>query len=152
MKTFVARKDQLEKKWYLIDAQGKVLGRLASRISLILQGKHRVEYTPFLDTGDFVVVINADKIKITGKKEEDKKYFSHSGYPGKLKERTLGELLAKKPEEVFIHTVRRMLPKTRLGRQMLGKLKVYRGKEHPHASQQPEELTITQGMVDSKGS
>ena len=143
MKTFVAKKDQIKKRWYLVDAKDKVLGRLASRISLILQGKHKPEYTPFLDTGDFVVVINADKVKVTGRKMEQKKYYRHSGYVGHLKERTMGELLAKKPEEVFIQAVRRMLPKTKLGQQMIGKLKVYRGSQHLHEAQQPEELVLT---------
>ncbi len=139
MKTYVPKKDELEKKWWLIDAEGKVLGRLATEIAVLLRGKKNPKYIDFMDSGDFVVVINAEKVKVTGKKMEQKKYYSHSGYPGGLKERTLKELLAKKPEEVIKKAVWGMIPKNRLGRSIHKKLKVYRGTEHPHQAQKPQE-------------
>lgn len=139
MKTYVPKKDELEKKWWLIDAEGKVLGRLATEIAVLLRGKKNPKYVDFMDSGDFVVVINAEKVKVTGKKMEQKKYYSHSGYPGGLKERTLKELLAKKPEEVIKKAVWGMIPKNRLGRSIHKKLKVYRGTEHPHQAQKPQE-------------
>jgi large subunit ribosomal protein L13 len=139
MKTYVPKKDELEKKWWLIDAEGRVLGRLATEIAVLLRGKKNPKYVDFMDSGDFVVVINAEKVKVTGKKMEQKKYYSHSGYPGGLKERTLKELLAKKPEEVIRKAVWGMIPKNRLGRQIHKKLKVYRGTEHPHQAQNPQE-------------
>jgi len=139
MKTYVPKKDELEKKWWLIDAEGKVLGRLATEIAVLLRGKKNPKYIDFMDSGDFVVVINAEKVKVTGKKMEQKKYYSHSGYPGGLKERTLKELLAKKPEEVIKKAVWGMIPKNRLGRSIYKKLKVYRGAEHPHQAQKPQE-------------
>jgi large subunit ribosomal protein L13 len=139
MKTYVPKKDELEKKWWLIDAEGKVLGRLATEIAVLLRGKRNPKYIDFMDSGDFVVVINAEKVKVTGKKMEQKKYYSHSGYPGGLKERTLKELLAKKPEEVIKKAVWGMIPKNRLGRSIHKKLKVYRGTEHPHQAQEPQE-------------
>ncbi|HEX68470.1 MAG TPA: 50S ribosomal protein L13 [bacterium] len=145
MKTYFPTKEEVEKmgrKWYLIDAKGKILGRLASKIALILQGKHKPYYTPHLDVGDYVVVINAKDVKLTGKKEKEKKYYWHSGYVGGLKVRTAEELRAKKPEELIIHAVRGMLPKNSLGRKMLKKLKVYAGNEHPHQAQNPEPLEI----------
>ncbi|HIE43984.1 MAG TPA: 50S ribosomal protein L13 [Candidatus Omnitrophica bacterium] len=144
MKTSMPKKEKVDRKWYLVNAEGKTLGRLASRVSLILQGKHKPSYTPHLDMGDFVVVINADKVRVTGKKFQDKKYRSHSGYPGKLKEKSFGELLETKPEEVINRAVRGMLPKNKLGRAMIKKLKVYRGDEHPHQAQRPEVLNIIQ--------
>jgi len=133
------KKDELEKKWWLIDAEGKVLGRLATEIAVLLRGKKNPKYVDFMDSGDFVVVINAEKVKVTGKKMEQKKYYSHSGYPGGLKERTLKELLAKKPEEVIKKAVWGMIPKNRLGRSIHKKLKVYQGTEHPHQAQKPQE-------------
>lgn len=139
MKTTWAKADS-EKKWYLVDANDKILGRLATRIAMILMGKNKPIYTPFMDTGDFVVVVNAEKIKVTGKKFTDKVYYSYSGYFGGLKEKTLKQMLDRKPEEVIRLAVKRMLPKNRLGRQMLKKLKIYSGSEHPHLAQQPEKI------------
>ncbi|BAI79757.1 50S ribosomal protein L13 [Deferribacter desulfuricans SSM1] len=141
MKTTWAKPD-IEKKWYLVDAEGKTLGRLASKIAKILMGKNKPIYTPFIDTGDFVVVINADKIHVTGDKLKSKIYYRHSGYLGGLKQRTLEEMLDKKPEEVLRLAVKRMLPKNRLGRKMLKKLKIYASNEHPHAAQQPEKIEL----------
>lgn len=141
MKTTWAKAD-MDKNWYLIDAESLVLGRLASNIATILMGKNKPVYTPFMDTGDFVVVVNAEKIKVTGKKMTDKNYYAHSGYLGGLKTRTLTEMLDRKPEEVIRLAVRRMLPKTILGRKMLKKLKIYSGSEHPHQSQKPEKIEI----------
>jgi large subunit ribosomal protein L13 len=140
MKTTWAKPGNYEQKWYLMNAEDHVLGRMASQIAMLLMGKHKPIYTPFIDTGDYVVVVNAEKVTYTGKKARDKKYNWHTGYMGGIKERTLGEYLEKDPEEVIRLAVRRMLPKTKMGRQMLSKLKVYRGAEHPHAAQQPVEL------------
>ena len=131
-----------ERKWYLIDAAGKTLGRLASQIALILRGKHKPQYQPHLDLGDYVVVINAEKVHVTGKKETDKLYYRHSGYPGGLKAIPLGVIRRKHPEFLIYHAVKGMLPKNRLGRKMLKKLKVYRGPSHPHIAQNPEPLDI----------
>lgn len=132
----------MDKKWYIFDASGQTLGRFASRISKILMGKHKPTYTPNVDSGDFVVVINAEKIKVTGKKLTDKIYFKHTGYIGNLKAQTLKERLEKEPEKVIIDAVWGMLPKTRLGRKMIKKLKVYRSSKHPHSAQKPEPLKI----------
>lgn len=129
----------MEKKWWLINADGKVLGRLATEISILLRGKKNPRYIDFMDSGDFVIVINAQKIRVTGKKMEQKKYYSHSGYPGGLREKTLKELLEKKPEEVIRKAVWGMIPKNKLGRAVYKKLKVYRGPDHPHQAQQPQE-------------
>jgi large subunit ribosomal protein L13 len=138
MKTTWANAETLEnKKWLLVDAEDKVLGRLASEIAKRLMGKDKVIYTPFMDTGDFVVVVNAEKIKVTGRKMSDKIYYRHSGYLGGMKQRTLSEMLDRKPEEVIRLAVKRMLPKNKLGRKMLSKLKIYAGPEHPHKSQKP---------------
>lgn len=139
MKTYVPKKDEFDRKWWLIDAEGKVLGRLATEIAVLLRGKKNPKYVDFRDSGDFVVVVNAEKIKVTGKKIEQKKYYSHSGYPGGLKEQTLKELLTKKPEEVVKKAVWGMIPKNRLGRAVYKKLKVYPGPDHPHQAQKPEE-------------
>ena len=139
MKTFVPKKNEIERKWWLIDANGKVLGRLATEISILLQGKRNPEFVKFMDSGDFVVVINAEKVVITGKKLEQKKYYSHSGYPGGIKEKTLKELLEKDPEEVLRKAVQGMIPKNKLGRAMFKKLKVYTGPNHPHEAQKPQE-------------
>lgn len=139
MKTFVPKKKDMEKKWWLINAEGKVLGRLATEIAILLMGKKNPQYIAFMDSGDFVVVINAEKIKVTGKKMEKKKYYSHSGYPGGIKEKTLKELFEKKPEEVIRKAVWGMIPKNKLGRAVYRKLKVYRGPDHPHQAQQPQE-------------
>ncbi len=139
MKTYVPKKDEIEKKWWLIDADGKVLGRLATEIAVLLRGKKNPKYVDFMDSGDFVIVVNAEKIKVTGKKIEQKKYYSHSGYPGGLKEKTLKELLEKKPEEVIRKAVWGMIPKNKLGRAVHKKLKVYKGPDHPHQAQKPQE-------------
>ncbi len=140
MKTYIPKLAEIERKWHLVDAEGKILGRLASRIAQILSGKDKPIYTPHLDVGDFVVVINAEKVKVTGGKEEKKIYYRHTGYPGGLKERTYEELLSKKPQDIIRKAVRGMLPKNKLRRQMFKKLKVYTGSEHPHQAQRPEKL------------
>ena len=140
-KTFLPKADA-EKKWFVVDAQDKVLGRLATGIATILMGKNKPWYTAFLDTGDFVVVINAGKIRLTGRKRIQKTYYSHSGYPGGLKEISAAELLEKRPERVIRFAVRGMLPKNKLGKKMLTKLKIYAGEEHPHEAQKPEPLAF----------
>lgn len=142
MKTFLPRADNIERKWYVVDANDKVLGRLATQIAMRLRGKHKPEFTPHLDTGDFIIVVNADKIRLTGKKMDKKLYYRHTGYMGGLKVRTARQMLDKKPEEVIRLAVRRMLPKNRLGRKQLKKLKIYAGPEHPHQAQTPEPLEI----------
>lgn len=142
MKTYMANPDKLEKKWYVVDASGMVLGRLASEVASVLRGKNKPEFTPNVDTGDYVVVVNADKIKVTGKKLDQKIYYRHSDYVGSLKETTLKEMLAKHPERVIEFAVKGMLPKGPLGREMMTKLHVYAGAEHPHAAQKPEVLTF----------
>ena len=142
MKTEFAKKENVERKWYVIDAQGKVLGRLAVEIARRLRGKHKPIFTPNMDTGDFVVVINAEKVKLTGKREQMKSYFSHSQYPGGVKVKTLAEIRNKKPEFIITQAVKGMLPKNSLGRTMFRKLKVYAGSEHAHAAQQPQPLEI----------
>ena len=142
MKTFMAKEQDVEKKWYLVDAQDKVLGRLASQIAHRLRGKHKPIFTPHADTGDFIVVVNAEKVALTGQKWDTKAYYRHSGYQGGLKKTTVKQMLEKKPEEILRLAVRRMLPKNSLGRRQLKKLKVYAGPEHPHKAQQPEALEI----------
>jgi large subunit ribosomal protein L13 len=142
MKTYFATDSNVAHQWYLIDASGKVLGRLATQIAKYLRGKHKPEYTPHADAGDYIVVINASKIKVTGNKEQEKIYYSHSGYPGGLKEITLEKLRAKKPAQIIEHAVKGMLPKNPLGRAMLSKLKVYADAEHPHQAQQPIEIKL----------
>ena len=142
MKTYLAKTGEVAQSWLLVDAKGKILGRLAAKIAPILQGKHRPTYTPHVDTGDFVVVINARDIAVTGNKLEDKTYQRYSGYPGGLKEENMAHLLARKPAEVVRFAVQRMLPKNKLGRAMLRKLKVYAGDEHPHQAQHPQLLEI----------
>jgi len=139
-KTFVAKKGEIAKRWLLVDAAGQVLGRLATKIATVLQGKHKPIYTPHVDTGDFVIVVNADKVQLTGKKLQQKRYQRYSGYPSGLKQRTAAEMLAKHPERVVRLAVARMLPKSNLGRLMLRKLKVYAGPEHPHQAQRPVKL------------
>jgi large subunit ribosomal protein L13 len=134
----MAKPLEVERKWYIVDAEGQTLGRIASEVASILRGKFKPEFTPHVDTGDFVVVINADKIKLSGKKLTDKNYYTHSLYPGGLKSTTAGEMLKKRPDRMFELAVKGMLPKNRLGRQMFSKLKVYAGSEHPHAAQKPE--------------
>ena len=142
MKTYSAKESDVKKEWYLVDANGKILGRLASEIAKRLRGKHKPIYTPHVDTGDFVVVINADKIRLTGKKLTEKMYYRHSGYPGGIKSTAAGKMLKEKPERLVHLAVRGMLPKNSLGRRMLKKLKVYRGEEHPHTSQNPHILEL----------
>lgn len=138
MKTYMAKPAEVEHKWYVIDASGQTLGRLSTEVASILRGKHKPIYTPYVDTGDFVIIINADKIQLTGNKLDQKMYRYHSGYPGGLKEMDYKTLLAKKPEKAIETAIKGMLPHNRLGRQMLKKLKVYRGSEHPHQAQKPE--------------
>lgn len=142
MSTFMANPDKIERKWYVIDAEGLVLGRLASETAKILRGKNKPEYTPHIDTGDYVIIVNADKIKVTGKKMLQKKYYHHSDYVGGMKEATLQEMMAKKPEKVIELAVKGMLPKGPLGRSMIKKLHVYAGPEHQQAAQKPEALTL----------
>lgn len=142
MKSFMASPATIEKKWYVVDATGHTLGRLTSEIAKILRGKNKPTYTPFIDTGDYVIVVNADKIEVTGKKLEQKIYFNHSGHVGGVRETTLAEMMAKKPTDVITLAVKGMLPKGPLGRAMLKKLHVYAGPEHPHAAQKPEALEI----------
>ncbi len=142
MKTFSIKQVEIEKDWYLADASGQTLGRFASRIATILRGKHKPTYTPHMDMGDYVIVINAAKIRITGEKEKDKKYFSHSGYPGGSKFKSLHDLRIRHPERIIIHAVKGMLPHNRLGRKMLKNLKVYAGSDHPHSAQKPKLLEV----------
>ncbi|MBB1533509.1 MAG: 50S ribosomal protein L13 [Mogibacterium diversum] len=142
MKSYIAKPADIDHKWYVIDAEDKTLGKVAAEIAMILRGKKKPIYTPHVDCGDYVVVVNAEKVAVTGKKEKQKIYKNHSGYPGGLKETTLAELRAKKPEEIIRHAVKGMMPKGKLGRQMFKKLKVYAGPEHPHAAQNPEEWTF----------
>jgi large subunit ribosomal protein L13 len=142
VRTYQANAQDRERDWYVVDAQGKTLGRLASQIAEILRGKHKPTYTPHVDVGDFVVVVNAEKVAVTGKKLTDKLYYRHSGYPGGIRSRTLGEMLERRPEEVLRKAVKGMLPRNRLARQQLTKLKVYAGPDHPHQAQQPKDLEI----------
>lgn len=140
MKTYMATPETVEKEWFVVDAQGQTLGRLASRIAMVLRGKHKPTYTPHEDAGDFVIVVNADKVRLTGRKLDQKMYYWHSGYPGGIKGRTARQMLDKKPEEVLIRAVKGMLPKNILGRHMLRKLKLYAKPDHPHQAQQPKAL------------
>lgn len=144
MRTYTPKPGDVERTWYVIDATDVVLGRLASQVATILRGKHKATFAPHADTGDFVVVVNAAKVALTGTKRDDKRAYRHSGYPGGLRSVALGDLLEKRPERVVEQAVRGMLPKTSLGRAQLRKLKVYGGPEHPHAAQQPQTLTLTQ--------
>lgn len=139
MKTFAPKKEEIEKKWWLVNAEGRILGRLATEIAILLRGKRNPKFAHFLDCGDYVIVINAEKVKVSGKKEVQKKYYSHSGYPGGLKETSFNELLEKKPEEIIRKAVWGMIPKNKLGRAVFKKLKVYRGPHHPHEAQCPQE-------------
>ncbi len=142
MKTYIPKQEEIKRKWYLVDAEGKILGHLATKIAQILSGKNKPIYTPHLDTGDFVVVINARKVEVTGKKREGKVYYHHSGYPGGLKKRTFKELIEKKPEEIIIRAVKGMLPKNKLRKRMLKRLKVYSDASHPHQAQKPEKIEL----------
>lgn len=143
MKTVSIKKGEFEQDWHLVNADGKILGRLASDIASILRGKNKPIFTPHVDTGDFVIVVNAEKIRLTGKKLKDKKYYRHTGYPGGIKEISAEKLLAKKPEELIKRAVRGMLPKNRIGRKMLTKLKIYSGPKHPHDAQKPKPLNLS---------
>jgi len=140
MKTYVAKPTDRERNWLVVDATGQTLGRMATQIADALRGKRKPEYTPHIDTGDFVVVVNAEKVSVSGKKRTDKRYYRHSGYPGGLRSRTFEEMQARRPEEIVRLAVKGMLPRNRLGVQMLRKLKVYAGPEHPHQAQKPEPL------------
>jgi large subunit ribosomal protein L13 len=142
VKTFVATPETRHREWYVVDAEGKTLGRLATQIADALRGKRKPEYTPHVDTGDFVVVVNAEKIAVTGNKRSDKLYYRHSGYPGGIRSRSLGEMLQRRPEEVIRLAVRGMLPRNRLARKQLTKLKIYAGPDHPHAAQTPKPLEL----------
>jgi large subunit ribosomal protein L13 len=142
MKTVLPKVDEIDRRWYVVDAEDQVLGRLASKLATILMGKDKPTYTNFLDTGDFVIVVNADKVRLTGAKLDDKKYYRHSGYPGGLKEINARGLLEKRPEQVLEFAVKGMLPKNKLGKGMLKRLKVYAGEEHPHQAQQPQTLAF----------
>jgi large subunit ribosomal protein L13 len=142
MKTYTPKRDDIERRWYVVDAEGRVLGRMATEIARVLRGKHKPMYTPHLDTGDYVVVVNADKVRLTGNKEEQKTYFRHSGYMGGEKHIPFKTMIEKHPERVITLAVKGMLPKNNLGRLMRKKLKVYAGPEHPHEAQQPEPLEI----------
>ena len=144
MKTYVAKPSTREREWLLVDANGKTLGRLATQLADILRGKRKPEYTPHIDTGDFVVVVNAEKVHVTGNKLQSKLYRRHSGYPGGLRERTLEEMLERRPQEVIRLAVKGMLPRNRLARQQLRKLRVYAGPEHPHEAQQPRAIEIAE--------
>ena len=142
MKTFMAKEQETVRRWFVVDARDKVLGRLATQVAIRLRGKHKPIYTPHADTGDFIVVINADKVALTGRKWNNKNYYRHTGYMGGLKQITAKKLLEKRPEDLIRFAVRGMLPKNSLGRRQLKKLKVYAGSEHPHQAQQPEALEI----------
>jgi len=142
VKTYAVKASEIERSWFVVDAAGQTLGRLATRVATLLEGKHKPIYTPHLDTGDHVVVVNAGKIRVTGDKLRQKSYFRHSNYPGGLREESLGDLMARKPELVIERAVKGMLPQNRLGRAMIKKLKVYRGAEHPHQAQQPTAMNL----------
>jgi len=142
MKTYTAKPGEIQREWFVVDADGKTLGRLATQIADRLRGKGKPAYTPHVDTGDFVIVVNAEKISVSGNKRAEKRYYRHSGYPGGIKSRTLEEMLERRPEEVIRLAVKGMLPRNRLARKQLTKLKVYAGPEHPHAAQQPQPLEI----------
>ena len=142
MKTYLAPVNEIEKKWYVVDAKDKILGRLATEIATRLRGKHKPTFSPFIDNGDFIIVTNADKVSLTGNKWDDKKYYRHTGYMGGIKEASAKELLEKHPTDLVMKAVKGMLPKNKIGRAQLKKLKVYAGAEHPHKAQQPEELEI----------
>ncbi len=143
MKTISAKAETVQRSWYVIDAEGQTLGRLATEVARRLRGKHKTEYTPHVDTGDFIVVVNAEKVKVTGRKASDKMYYRHTGHPGGLKEANFTKMIERSPEKVIELAVKGMLPRNPLGRAMYRKLKVYAGQEHPHDAQQPETLTLS---------
>ena len=142
MKTFMQKKENIERNWYVIDAEGKTLGRVATKAAHVLRGKHKVTYTPYVDCGDYVIIVNADKVVLTGNKLEDKKYYNHSGFPGGLRERSAKEMIEKYPEEMVERAVKGMLPKNKLGAKLLGNMYVYSGSEHKHAAQSPKLIDI----------
>lgn len=142
MKTYTAKPGDIQRQWYVVDAEGKTLGRLATEVATLLRGKHKPMYTPTIDCGDFVIVVNAEKVRVSGKKYESKTYTHHTGWPGGFRQTTFRKLIETKPERVIEHAIRGMLPHSKLGRAQYGKLKVYAGAEHPHASQQPKPYTI----------
>jgi large subunit ribosomal protein L13 len=142
MKSYMARPLEVERRWYVVDAEGQTLGRLATEIARLLRGKNKPQYTPHVDTGDFVVVVNAEKVVVTGKKAEQKVYRRHSGYPGGLKETSYEQMMERRPTEILRRAVKGMMPKNRLARQQLRKLKIYAGPEHPHAAQNPQRLEV----------
>ncbi len=142
MKSFMAKKEEVKRNWYIVDAEGQTLGRLASKISPILTGKNKPTYTPYVDTGDYVILLNAEKVKLTGNKKADKMFRWHTGYMGGLKERTYGEMLEKQPRKVLERSIKGMLPKSKLGKAMGKKLKVYAGTEHPHEAQNPIKIEL----------
>lgn len=142
MKTFAAKAQEIEQKWYVVDASGKTLGRLASQLATRLRGKHKPEYTPHVDTGDFLIVLNADQLQVTGNKTQDKMYHHHTGYPGGIKSESFEKLQARQPARILEIAVKGMLPKGPLGRKMFGKLKIYAGNAHPHAAQHPEQIDL----------
>jgi large subunit ribosomal protein L13 len=142
MRTIFVKPKDVERKWWLVDAEGQTLGRLASRISTVLRGKHKPIYTPHMETGDFVVVVNAEKVKITGNKREQKVYYRHSGYPGGLKTEVLGKLMRTKPTFALEHAIKGMLPRGKMGRKIFKNVKIYAGAEHPHGAQKPEKLEL----------
>jgi large subunit ribosomal protein L13 len=142
MKTYVAKPTDRERNWFVVDAEGKTLGRLATQIADLLRGKRKAAYTPHIDTGDFVVVVNAEKVAVTGSKRTDKRYYRHSGYPGGLRSRSFQEMQERRPEEIIRLAVKGMMPRNRLARKQITKLKIYAGPDHPHAAQKPETLEI----------
>ncbi|UJS22453.1 MAG: 50S ribosomal protein L13 [Candidatus Brocadia sp.] len=142
MNTFMAKKEKVKRDWFIVDAEDKILGRMLTTVSRVLQGKHKPEYTPHVDVGDFVIITNASKVKLTGKKMQEKIHYYVTGFQGGLRKRMVGKTLETAPEKVFSRSVRRMLPRSRLGKAMLKKLKIYAGAEHPHQAQQPKELVI----------
>ena len=142
MSTFMAKKEEIKRDWYVIDATGKPLGRLATKVAMILRGKHKPIYTPHVDTGDFVIIVNADKAILTGKKMDNKIYYSHTGYPGGIKAQNFRSFMSKSPEKVVYKAIWGMLPHNVLGRKMIKKLKIYKGEQHPHEAQQPQSLTF----------
>ena len=142
MKTFSAKKEDIKPKWHLIDANGEILGRLAVTVAKVIRGKHKPTFTPHVDTGDFVIIVNADKVRLTGNKLKDKMYYRHTGYPGGIRSMSAEKLLQKKPEEVLRKAIRGMLPKNSLGRHILKKAKIYASADHPHSAQQPVELVL----------
>ncbi len=142
VKSYMARPLEVERKWYVVDAEGRTLGRLATEIARVLRGKNKPQYTPHVDVGDFVVVVNAEKVVVTGKKAEQKVYRRHSGYPGGMKETSYGRMMERRPEEILRRAVYGMMPKTRLARRQMGKMNIYAGPEHPHAAQNPQKLEV----------